>query len=150
MQHSRNVYLVGSIPLTRTYDVFTTIAEILGTRVRRVPDGEIGDRIMWVQGQYSYLINCPALENTLIPDNGLDRTTGYQIPVRLREGARANDIVFDEIGYARHAIASYTVLRALKDAGRVPETWRLQVGLPAPMDVMTLVDPGSRAAVEPA
>jgi hypothetical protein len=38
---ARDIYLVGSIPLTRPYDVFTTVAELLGERVRRVPDGEM-------------------------------------------------------------------------------------------------------------
>src|ERR1700760_2677289 len=59
---NRDVYLVGSIPLTRPYDVFTTVAELLGDRIRRVPDGEIGDRKMWVQSQYPILAAAPGLE----------------------------------------------------------------------------------------
>ena len=144
---TRDIYLVGSIPLTRPYDVFTTVAKLMGDNIHRVPDGEIGDRIMWVQCQISYLTSCSALEVGDLPDGGPDRRTGYQIPVRKRDGVKASDIFFGDIGYARHAKTSYSIFRALKASGQIPESWRFQVCVPTPMDVMTLVDPDSRKEV---
>jgi hypothetical protein len=148
MQSERDIYLVGSVPLTRPYDVFTSVAQVLGDRIARVPDGEIGDRIMWVQCQISYLTHCPVLEVCELPEDGPTRQTGYQIPVRLKPGATESDVVFPDIGYARHAENSYQIFRALKRAGKIPARWRFQVCVPTPMDVMTLVEPGSRPVIE--
>lgn len=142
---ARDIYLVGSIPLTRPYDVFTTVAELLGERVRRVPDGEIGDRKMWVQSQYPVLASAPGLEPGDLPEGGLTRLTGYNIPIRVKD---AGAIRISELGYARYALASYGVFRALKNAGRIPQAWKFQVGLPAPMDVMVNIEPRSRKLVE--
>jgi hypothetical protein len=150
MAPSREVYLVGSIPLTRAYDVFTTLADILGDRAPRVPDGEIGDRMMWVQSQWAVFASNPAMEAGPLPDGGLTRVTGYQIPVRLRTGIRPENIEFTELGYAKHALASYAIFRALKQAGRIPAKWRFQVSLPLPMDCMSMVEPSARAVVEAA
>jgi hypothetical protein len=144
----REVYFVGTIPLTRPFDVFTTIADRLGARVARIPDGEIGDRKMWVQGQYPALAACPALEVAELPAEGLTRQTSYQIPVRLRPGAGSGDIAFGPLGYARYAISSFGIFRALKRAGRIDRHTRFQVNLPAPMEVMVMVTPSSRIAVE--
>lgn len=145
---ARNVYFVGSIPLTRPYDVFTALADSVGSRAKRVPDGEIGDRKMWVQSQYPILAATPGIEAGELPPGGLTRMTGYQIPLRIKAGAK--DIKFTELGYARYAIGSYAVFKALKNAGRIPQTWRFQVGLPAPMDVMVNFEPAYRGVAEPA
>jgi hypothetical protein len=55
-----HMFFCGSIPLEHEVDVFTTLAEIGGERLRRVPDGELGDRKMWVIGQYPVLAASPA------------------------------------------------------------------------------------------
>jgi hypothetical protein len=145
----RDAYLVGSIPLTRPYDVFTSVADILGEQIARVPDGEIGDRGMWVQSQWPVLVANAAIAVGAIPEGGPTRKTGYQIPVSLRAGIAPEEVEFAELGYAKHALASYAIFRALKQARRIPQNWRLQVALPLPMDVMTLVEPASRGAFEP-
>ncbi len=40
----RGVHLVGSVPLGDAEDVFRTANAILGGRLRRIPDGETGER----------------------------------------------------------------------------------------------------------
>jgi hypothetical protein len=45
-----HMFFCGSIPLEHEVDVFNALAEIGGERLRRVPDGELGDRRMWVIG----------------------------------------------------------------------------------------------------
>jgi hypothetical protein len=98
-----HMFFCGSIPLEHEVDVFNALAEIGGERLRRVPDGELGDRRTWVIGQYAVLAASPALEFGPFPADGLTRRTCYQIPRRLRAGRTGNDIVFDDLGYARHA-----------------------------------------------
>ncbi|OFZ98592.1 MAG: hypothetical protein A3H35_15115 [Betaproteobacteria bacterium RIFCSPLOWO2_02_FULL_62_17] len=145
---TRDAYLVGTIPLDHIYQVFNTVSELLGENIRRVPDGELGDRKMWVSSQYPVLGASPALEVGEFPSGGVARSTSYEVPLRLRANADPSKIAFGDLNFARWAITSYGVLRALKDAGKVPRSWRLQVGLPAPQDVMSLLIPESRAPVE--
>ena len=143
-----DVYLVGTIPLTHSLDVFTAVAHLLGSRVKRVPDGEVGDRQMWINAQYPILAACPGLEVGDIPPEGLTRRTSYRIPVRVRSTASVGDFVFGELGYARYATSSYGQFRSLKKAGKIPTSWRFQVNLPCPLDVLSMVEPGSRALIE--
>ena len=48
-----HMFFCGSIPPEHEVDVFNALAEIGGERLRRVPYGELGDRRMWVIGQYA-------------------------------------------------------------------------------------------------
>ena len=57
------MFFCGSIPLEHEVDVFKALAEFGGERLRRVPDGELGDRKMWVIGQYAVLAASAALES---------------------------------------------------------------------------------------
>ena len=82
-----HMFFCGSVPLEHEVDVFNALAEIGGERLRRVPDGEFGDRRMWVIGQYAVLAASPALEFGPFPADGLTRRTCYQIPRRLRAGS---------------------------------------------------------------
>src|SRR6202007_2624931 len=45
---SRNIHLVGSVPLANACDVFTTVSAALGPRLLRIPDGETGERSDWI------------------------------------------------------------------------------------------------------
>ena len=40
----QGVHLVGSVPLENSRAVFTMASEILGQHLRRMPDGETGER----------------------------------------------------------------------------------------------------------
>lgn len=145
---AREVFFVGTIPLMRELDVFRTLGELIGTRATRVPDGELGDRKLWVNSQYPVMIDCPALEPIEWPEGGLTRKTSYQLPLRIKKAAKDSDIKFTELGYARHAIASYLTFRGLKSEGKIPKNWRFQVNLPVPMDIMPQIVPADRARVE--
>ena len=41
---ARNVYLVGSVPMADTRQVFASVSAALGARIKRLPDGETGER----------------------------------------------------------------------------------------------------------
>jgi hypothetical protein len=145
-----HMFFCGSIPLEHEVDVFNALAEIGGDRLRRVPDGELGDRKMWVIGQHAVLAACPALQFGPYPADGLTRRTCYQIPLRLRPDKTENDIVFQDLGYARHAFSSYGLFREMKKAGKIPPQWRLQVNLPTPSDVMPMIEASTKAVAEKA
>src|SRR5439155_15999924 len=44
----RHVHLVGSVPLKDARDVFETVSAALGDRLKRIPDGETGERSDWI------------------------------------------------------------------------------------------------------
>ena len=39
---SRDVYLVGSVPMASATEVFEKVSAALGPRIKRLPDGETG------------------------------------------------------------------------------------------------------------
>ena len=45
---ARNIYLVGSVPMANAQDVFAQVSAALGPRIKRLPDGETGERGDWI------------------------------------------------------------------------------------------------------
>jgi hypothetical protein len=45
---SGSVHLVGSVPMANVREVFETVSAVLGTRIKRFPDGETGERSDWI------------------------------------------------------------------------------------------------------
>ena len=143
----RGVHLNGSVPLTNSEEVFRTASSILGGRLRRIPDGETGDRTNWISWQIQFFAANPSFE-IVQPDR-----VAYvpQPTAKLRPHVTANEIVFNNIGYADAAIASYAVFSRLKQDGVIPANYRFQVSLPTPLaPVMAFVGPEKMSKVEPA
>jgi len=115
-------------------DVFRTISEHAGPLLLSMPDGETETN--WILRQFDILALVPRLERRLQTGYGVD--TPFPC-IRLRHGARAEDVTFPELGYARVAAKSFEILKQLKDAGLVRENVRLQVNLPSPMTVTCVV-----------
>lgn len=138
--------LVGSVPLANAEEVFQAASTNLGDRLRRIPDGETGDRINWIGWQHAVFAKVPQLETT--PPNPEEYVPfpRYQ----LRAGADPSEIRFDNLGYADAAKASYQTFKRLKEAGTIPAHVRFQVSLPTPLaSVAAFIQPASQAAVEP-
>lgn len=140
------VYFVGSIGLDTVDEVFHTVGRTLGRRLKRVPDGEVGSRRLWVSFQYPLLRSSPFLR----PDpSGAVRATSKFPLLALAEGVSAEEIGFGELGYAREARASYLDLQAAKARGDFPESVRLQVCLPTPFGVIyAFAAPGDVIEIE--
>jgi hypothetical protein len=66
MAQTRNVHLVGSVPLDDADAVFTALGRRLGTRCRRYPDGETGERSNWTQWQAHVFKDHPALTSVMM------------------------------------------------------------------------------------
>jgi hypothetical protein len=136
-------HLVGSIPVATPAEAFELAANHLGGHLRRLGDGEVGERDTWIRFQYGRLGRSPQL----VPEHA---DTGYLGRVveqfRLRPGSGAVEL--GDLGYADAAIASYEVFARLKAERAIPAHVRFMVGLPTPLGVVTLyVAPGSRSPV---
>ena len=147
LSQPRGVHLVGSIPLASAEEVFRAGSSILGERLRRIPDGETGVRAGWIGWQYAFFANNPSFE--IVPPDA-DAYVPRQ-HFKLRPQVTPSDILFDQLGYADAAIASYVVFSQLKQAGIIPAQYRFQVSLPTPLaPVGVFVVLADQAAVEPA
>src|SRR5215471_16877977 len=147
-----DVHLVGSIGLDTVEDVFRTVGKELGPHLKRVPDGEVGGRKLWISWQYPLL----RASTFLRPDpSGKVRPTNRFALLTLGEGVAPADVHFGELGYMREARASYLDFFAARERGELPNNIRFQVCLPTPFAVvssvvMPEVEPAVEAAYEKA
>jgi hypothetical protein len=141
-----NVHLVGSIGLDTVEDVFRTAGKELGPHLKRIPDGEVGGRKLWISWQYPLL-----RANTFLrPDpSGKVRSTNRFALLTLAEGVAPSDVHFGELGYTREARASYLDFVTAREKGELPKDIRFQVCLPTPFAVVSsVVVPDALLAVE--
>jgi len=132
----KSIHLVGSIGLDTVEDVFHTVGKVLGPYLRRVPDGEVGGRKLWISWQYPLLRASAYLR----PDpSGAVRPTNRFPLLTLAEGVKPLDVHFGELGYAREARASYLDFVAARKDGTLPKDIRFQVCLPTPFAVVSSV-----------
>jgi methionine synthase II (cobalamin-independent) len=152
---SREVFFVGSIPMASAREVFQSIGAAFGAAVRRIPDGETGNRLGWLEWQEPFLAANPLLEATVSEGDWRNATAPdkwkHKKWFRLRAGASARDVVLGDVGYARNAKASYADFAALKREGKVAPGTRFMVAIPSPFNLVNhYFAPDERAALEPA
>jgi hypothetical protein len=131
------LHFVGSIPLASSEEVFRQLNGQVGQFLRRIPDGETGERTLWIKFQQKMLLEHPAIEldptQPPLQVKQADGTVHRHIQlVRLKPGVDADSIEFDT-GYDRAALASYQTFRRLRENGTIPSEIHLQVALPTPM-----------------
>lgn len=134
---SLGVHLVGSVAMDDAESVFRAVAGQLGPWLRRLPDGETGERHRWIYWQREMLLRHPDME--IDPDadplpivewNGdLLRETEL---VRFRHGVDPATVTF-ETGYSAAARESYATFARLKADEVIGSDVRFQVCLPTPM-----------------
>ena len=145
------VHLIGSVPLADTEHVFRTVAAALGPHLRRLPDGETGERRRWIWFQREMLTRHSAMEiDPTVPPFVLRQWDGKVLRetplLRLREDIDPDTVVF-ETGYATAALESFTVFQRLRAEGAIPAGVRFQVCLPTPMaSAYMYVSPKARPA----
>lgn len=146
-QQPRGVHLVGSVPLGDAEEVFRAAGTILGGRLRRIPDGETGERTNWIGWQARFIGSNPHFEKSPPDPNSYAPLPRFKLRAPLSSG----ELTFERLGYADAAGASYNVFTQLKQAGLVPAGTRFQVSLPTPLAPVTaFVAPGDQEVVEPA
>ena len=145
----RHVHLVGSVPLADAATVFETVSAALGPRLRRIPDGETGERSDWIAHLEPIFADNPALEKS---DEvfRLHPTAPGRTRYRLRPGVSPADIRFDNLLYADTAIRSYAEFARLKQQGVIPAQCRFQVDLvPAHSVIWLFLQDDLHAPVDP-
>ena len=131
----RHVHLVGSVPLRNAREVFATVSGVLGPRLKRIPDGETGERSDWITWLEPAFAENPALEKS----DELFRvhaTGTARIRYRLRSGKSVDDVRFDNLFYADVAKASCrrVAVSRLTSCRRIRIFLFLQDDLHAPLD----------------
>jgi len=131
------VLLIGSVAMPDAESVFRAVAGELGPWLRRVPDGETGERQRWIYWQRQMLLRHPDFEvDPEAPLFDLVQWDGMLIRrtemLRFKPGVDPDKVVF-ETGYAAAAIASYEIFKRLRAAGTIPAGTRFQFCLPTPM-----------------
>jgi hypothetical protein len=153
-EQSDRVHLIGSVPLPDCDTVFRQVAGELGPYLRRLPDGETGERGRWIFFQNLMLRGHPAMEEdpTEPPfrfvqwDGKVIRET---MRLRFKPGIDPQSVTFDT-GYDRAASQSYAVFSRLRREGVIPSHIRFQVSLPTPMaSGYMYVSPKAREAYLP-
>src|SRR5579863_9698745 len=117
------LYFAGSVPLPNSDDVFRTLSSEVGQFLRRMPDGETGERTLWIKFQQKMLLEHPAIEldstQPPLPVRQADGTVHRHIQlVRLKPSLDVESVEFDT-GYDRAAVASYQTYRSLRQAGTI-------------------------------
>src|SRR5262245_66133161 len=125
---SRNVHLVGSVPLANAHDVFVAVSAALGSRLRRIPDGETGERSDWIAHLEPIFADHPALEKS---DEvfRLHATATPGTRDRLGPGVNVKDVTFGDLFYAQIGLQSYEVCARLRQQGTIPPQCRFQVAI---------------------
>ena len=138
---AQDLMLVGSIPYDTSEDVFRAIGPTLGEYLPFIPDGEIGERIYWVNHvAYRVLHGHPDMETVHRPMTGdgveLWHGEGDDNMWSFRVKPGVKKVRFGHtgwrLGYAKDAINSYFVFKTLRADGVIPADVRFQVCLPLP------------------
>jgi hypothetical protein len=125
-------------------EVFRAVARSCGDVAPRIPDGETGDRSLWIQFQRA------AMDQAV----NLKKVKEYQLAPGIVQSVYAvadpaRPVVFGDLRYAREAIQSYQQFAALKKAGVIDPATQFQVALPTPLAVTAgFIDSSSQQTVE--
>lgn len=123
----RNIYLVGSVPLTSASEVFETIGAKFGNRIAYLPDGETDkpDWITQLETLFSDHADFELSPEVFAVHAGSKARRRYQ----LRAGVDPAAVDFGDLGYARAAIASYKDFVKARSAGHIAKSARFQIDL---------------------
>lgn len=135
----RGVHLVGSIPLRNTSEVFHTISKALPHHLRRVPDGETGERWYFARWQAPKIGEWPLVLNPLI--RGFLKLSDPEPPTYTESEKLETLRDMEEklqVGYDIAALESWEVFRKLKAEGVIGRNVRFLVALPSPVTITAL------------
>jgi hypothetical protein len=145
-----HVHFNGSVNLADTESVMREIAARVPAGLRRIPDGETGERGGWIFFQASRFLGLP----WLVPAKQVDVAAGdyEEMPqLRLADGADPATVNWPPPGYADLYLQSYATFGALREEGVVPAGVRFQVEYPTPFaSVSAYIVPEQQRTLLPA
>ena len=127
-----HVHFNGSVNLADAESVMREIVSRVPSGLRRVPDGETGDRDYWILFQMRKFEQSPSLAVARQGD-GADGNYAQMPQFRLADGFDPAEMSWPDIGYADAYLASYETFSALREQGVIPPGVRFQVEYPTPL-----------------
>ncbi|MGH3236178.1 MAG: hypothetical protein ACRDOH_23560, partial [Streptosporangiaceae bacterium] len=127
-----HVHFNGSVNLADAESVMREIASRVPAGLRRIPDGETGDRGNWIFFQLQKFLQL----RWLVAARPLDAAEEdyEQLPqLRLADGVDPAEAVWPDLGYAGAYLESYQTFAALREQGVIPAGVRFQVEYPTPL-----------------
>jgi len=138
-------HLCGSLPLASSDDVFRVVSEELGRHLRRIPDGETGERSDWIGWYAQVFWRVDGLEER----HPFYREYSPRV-IGLADGRSPADIRYPDLGYAEAALESYERFAQYKRDGRIAPDVRFQVSMGTPIaTISAAVAESELAALEP-
>ena len=127
-----SVHFNGSVNLPGTETVMREISSRIPRGVRRMTDGETGERYYWIMFQVQKFAAMADFQAA-----GTRELPGADLPpmplLRLADGVAAEDVRWPDLGYAAAYTDSYQVFRRLQDDGTIPAGVRFQMQYPTPV-----------------
>jgi hypothetical protein len=132
-----SVHFNGSVNLPDAETVMREISARIPAGVRRMTDGETGDRNYWIHYQIRKFLEMPEFVSVNV---GRAYETEDEAPemhqLRLAEGASADTIQWPNLGYADEYARSFEIYERLQADGTVAAGVRFQVQYPTPLASM--------------
>lgn len=130
-----SVHFNGSVNLPNAETVMREISSRIPQGVRRMTDGETGERSYWIHFQVHKFEAMPEFEQ--VDQHQVYDTAGEEAPamprLRLAPGVQADAVRWPNLGYADAYSESFEVFRALQEAGTIPARVRFQMQYPTPL-----------------
>ncbi len=129
-----SVHFNGSVNLPDAESVMREISARIPSGVRRMTDGETGERNYWIHFQIRKFEAMPEFElvsKLQVYDTEDEAPAMPQL--RFAPGASADTVQWPNLGYADAYTESYEVFRRLQDEGAIPENVRFQMQYPTPL-----------------
>lgn len=131
-----HVHFNGSINLADTESVMREIVARVPSGLRRIPDGETGDRGAWIFFQEQKFRQLPWLVPGRTEEAAARDYDGIS-QLRLADGAAPAEVKWPAPGYADAYLRSYQTFTRLRGGGVIPDSIRFQVEYPTPLAAIT-------------
>jgi hypothetical protein len=129
-----SVHFNGSVNLPDTETVMRELSSRIPAGIRRMTDGETGERGYWVVFQVQKLHAMPEFETV---STGVFAETEAEAPsvprLRLAAGVSPESIRWPDLGYAAAYSTSFDVFKGLQAEGTIPAGVRFQMQYPTPL-----------------
>jgi hypothetical protein len=130
-----SVHFNGSVNLPDAETVMREISSRIPTGVRRMTDGETGERNYWIHFQIQKFLAMPELDT--VSSGQAYETDDQSAPampqLRLADGVSPDAVNWPDLGYADAYIESFQTFRALQEDGTIPTDVRFQLQYPTPI-----------------
>jgi hypothetical protein len=133
-----SVHFNGSVNLTDAETVMREISSRIPAGVRRMTDGETGERGYWINFQIQKFLAMPEFKSLSVAKAyETDDPEAPDMPLlRLADGVSPGDVKWPNLGYADAYSESFKLFSALKGDGTIPAGVRFQMQYPTPIASM--------------